>query len=141
MRRNSCRPWAARCRNPTCDHSLLLDGHQADLSVRPGTGELVGIEDAQAFEGRLACLSAGAAVGHGNRRRHAGVEQPVAVPVVVDRGSQQHGVVHARLIFRGAHLQHPSVGAAGILPRGEGARAGIATLEHGLVCRGIISRL
>ena len=94
MRRNSCRPWAARCRNPPFDHSFLLNGYQADLPVRPGAGELVSVEDAQALEGRLACLSAGAAVGYGNRRRHAGMEQPVAVPAVVDRGPQQYGVVH-----------------------------------------------
>ena len=141
MRRNSCRPWAARCRNLPCDHSFLLNGYQADLPVRPGAGELVSVEDAQAFESRLACLSAGAAVGHGNRGRHAGVEQPVAVPAVVDRGPQQYGVIHARLIFRGAYLQHPAVGARRVLPGGKGARAGIAALKNRPVRRGIVGRL
>lgn len=120
---------------------VLLNGHQADLAVRAAGRQRSGIEYAQTVERRLCCRATRATVGHWDRRRHAGVEHAVAVPVVVYRCPQLHGVVHAGFVACGAHLQHPAVVARGILPCGEGARADIAAFEHGLVRRGVVGRL
>ena len=100
-------------------HTSLRHGHQAYLTVCSAGWQCAGKEYAQTVERRLRRRSARTAVGDGDRRRHARMEDAVAAPTVVHSRSEKDGIVHTGFIAGRAHLQHAAVVAGGIIPGSE----------------------
>ena len=70
----------------------------------------------------------------------AAVKKAVSIPGIIDGGSQEDGVIHARRVFRVAHLEHSPVAAGRILPSRKRGRADIGTFKNRLIGSAVVCR-